>query len=99
MKTEKVAVLMTTDNTKRGVFMGFIDPKDIENENIHAEEVRMCVLWSRSIGGVVGLAATGPNNECRISPPAKKAFIKGITAVMEITDEALKAWRKEPWAE
>src|SRR5690606_14572490 len=96
-KTDKVAVLITTDNTKRGVFMGLIDPKDVSNENIMAEEVRMAVYWSKDMKGVIGLASKGPSSTCRISPPAKKALIKGVTAVMEITDEALKNWRKEPW--
>lgn len=93
----KVPVLITTDNTKRGVFMGFIDPKDAEKETLEAEEVRMAVYWSVDVRGVIGLAAKGPTKDCKISPAAKKATIKGVTAVLEITDEALNAWRKEPW--
>lgn len=94
----KVAVLITTDNTKRGVFMGFIDPKDADKDTLVAEEVRMAVKWSVEVRGVVGLAAHGPDKNCRITAPAKRATLKGVTAVLEITDEALKAWRKEPWA-
>lgn len=93
----KVAVLITTDNTKRGVFMGFINPNDSEKETIEAEEVRMAVYWSADVRGVIGLAANGPSKDCRITPAAKKATIKGVTAVLEMSDEALKAWRKEPW--
>ncbi len=98
MKTMKVPVLITTDNTKRGVFMGFIDPKDADKEIIEAEEVRMAVFWSADVKGVIGLASTGPTKGCKISGAAKKATLKGVTAVLEITDEALKAWRKEPWS-
>lgn len=93
----KVPVLITTDSTKRGVFMGFIDPKDAGNENIEAEEVRMAVYWSADVRGVIGLASKGPSKTCKISQAAKKATIKGVTATMELTDEALAAWRKEPW--
>lgn len=96
---KKVPVLITTDSTKRGVFMGFIDPKHASNETLEAEEVRMCVKWSIGVRGVVGLAATGPDKDCRITKPAKRAVLKGVTAVLEITDEALAAWRKEPWAQ
>jgi len=96
-KEEKVAVLITTDNTKRGVFMGLIDPKDADKETLIAEEVRMAVHWSTDVHGVIGLANKGPSKDCRISPAAKKATIKGVTAVLELSDEALKAWRKEPW--
>lgn len=93
----KVPVLITTDNTKRGVFMGFIDPKDAEKENFVAEEVRMCVYWSAEVKGVLGLAANGPTKNCKISPAAKRANLKGVTATAELSDEALAAWRKEPW--
>lgn len=97
MKGDKIPVLITTDNSKRGVFMGFINPKDADKETLEAEEVRMAVYWSQDVRGVIGLAATGPTKDCRISKAAKKAVLKGVTAVLEITDEALKAWRKEPW--
>ena len=93
----KIPVLITTDNTKRGVFMGFIDPKDAGNETLQADEVRMAVYWSADVRGVLGLASTGPSKDCRITGAAKRATLKGVTAVMEITDDAVKAWRKEPW--
>lgn len=93
----KIPVLITTDTTKRGVFMGFIDPKDSGLENITAEEIRMAVYWHSDVRGVLGLASKGPSSNCKISPAVPKGLIKGVTAVMEITDEALKAWRKEPW--
>jgi hypothetical protein len=96
--SKKVPVLITTDNTKRGVFMGFIDPADADKTDLYADEVRMAVMWSAEIRGVVGLAAKGPNKSCRISPAAKRAHIKGVTATLELSDEALEAWRKEPWA-
>ena len=93
----KIPVLITTDNTKRGVFMGFIDPNDADKETIVAEEVRMAVYWSSDVKGVIGLAANGPTKSCKITSPATKATIKGVTAVMELTKEAVNAWRKEPW--
>lgn len=97
MKTDKVPVLITTDSSKRGVFMGFIDPSDADKETLTAEQVRMAVYWSTDVCGVIGLAATGPTKNCRISKAAKKAVLKGVTAVIEISNEALKAWEKEPW--
>lgn len=93
----KVPVLITTDTTKRGVFMGFIDPNDADKEALEAHQVRMAVYWSTDVKGVVGLAATGPTKNCKITAAAKKATIRGVTAVLELTDEAVKAWEKEPW--
>lgn len=95
---KKVPVLITTDSSKRGVFMGFIDPKDADKEIMEATEVRMAVFWSQDVKGVLGLAAHGPTKSCRITAAAKKAVFKGVTATVELSDEALEAWRKEPWA-
>jgi len=99
MKKEenKIPVLITTDSTKRGVFSGFINPADTEKEILTVEEMRMCVRWSEDMKGVLGLASMGPSKSCRISKAVKKATLSGVTAVIELSDEALKNWRKEPW--
>lgn len=94
----KIPVLITTDSSKRGVFMGFIDPADADKETLTAEEVRMAVYWSTDVRGVIGLAAKGPTKNCKITAAAKKAVLKGVTATLQLTDEAVAAWRKEPWA-
>lgn len=96
-ENNKIAVLITTDSSKRGVFMGFIDPKETDKDTVTAEEVRMAVHWTSDVRGVIGLAASGPTKNCKISKAAPKAVIKGVTACVQITDDALKAWRKEPW--
>ena len=97
MNKQLIPVLLTTDNTKRGVFMGYINPKDADKETIEVYDLRMCIYWSADVKGVIGLAATGPSENCRITKAAKRALIKGVTAVVELTDTALKAWKKEPW--
>lgn len=95
--SNKIAVLITTDNSKRGVFSGIISKEDIEKEILTVEEMRMCVQWSQDMKGVLGLASMGPSKSCRISKAVKKATISGVTAVIEINDEAFEKWRSEPW--
>lgn len=73
----KVPVLITTDSTKRGVFMGFIDPKDADKETLEALEVRMAVYWHTDVKGVLGLAATGPSKNCRIPLAWKQTVMIG----------------------
>lgn len=94
---EKIPVLITTDSSKRGVFAGLISPEDVDKEIITVDEIRMAVYWSSDVRGVIGLASTGPSKNCRISKAAKRATISGVTAVFELTDEALRKWREEPW--
>jgi hypothetical protein len=61
------------------------------------EELRMCVYWSSDMRGVLGLASMGPSKTCKISKAVAKATLQGVTAVIELSPEALKNWRKEPW--
>jgi len=93
---DKKAYLITTK--ERGVFMGFINPEDVEKNDIVAEEVRMAIYWSSDMKGVLGLASMGASEGCRISKAVKKALLKNVTAVIEMTDEAVANWRKEPWS-
>jgi hypothetical protein len=94
---KKIAVLITTDNTKRGVFSGFINEDDADKQTMVVEELRMCVYWSTDMKGVLGLASMGPSKTCKISKAVKRATLQGVTAVVELSNDALKAWQKEPW--
>jgi hypothetical protein len=94
--TKKIPCLITTD--KRGVFMGYIDPKDAKNKDIEAEEIRMVFRWSEEVRGVVSLAANGPTKNCRVTAAAPKGILHGVTAVLECTPKAEKAFKSEPWA-
>ena len=94
---EKCPVLITTDKDKRGVFFAYINPDDFEKDDIMAEDIQMCVYWSVDVQGVLGLAANGPSEKCRVSAPVKKGIIKGVTFIGEVSDEAVKAWKSQPW--
>lgn len=92
-----IPVLITTDNTKRGVFFGYINPEDSSKDEIRSEQVQMCVYWSKNVHGVLGLAANGPSDECRVTAPVKSGLIKGVTFVAEASETAAKAWKSQPW--
>ena len=94
---KKIAVLITTDNTKRGVFSGLINPEDADKQTMVVEELRMCVHWSADMKGVLGLASMGPSKTCRISKAVKRATLQGVTATVELSKEAFDGWKKEPW--
>lgn len=84
--------------------MGYCDPKKLiyargedADPSIEAENIRMCVKWSTKMCGVLGLAAIGPDKDCRISHAVPWMRIESVTAIVEITPKAEKAWKKEPW--
>jgi hypothetical protein len=87
------AVMVTTD--KRGVFAGLLEQDD--GQAVTLTEARMCVYWSADVRGVVGLAARGPSDTCRVTPAAPRIELRGVTAVFDLTPKALEAWRREPW--
>lgn len=87
-------VIVTTD--KRGVFFGYSD--DTDGEQIILKNARNCVYWSSDVKGFMGLASTGPTKTCRIGPAIPGITLRGITAVLELTEAAVKAWEASPWS-
>ena len=86
------AVLVTTAH--RGVFFGYATKTD--GETIQLRRARNCLYWSRSVQGFLGLAASGPNSDCRIGPAAD-IELRDITCVAECTPAATQAWETGPW--
>lgn len=103
MATKKAAtkrtarwVVVTTD--KRGVFFGCLAAEYTTGaEVLTLTDPRMCVWWSEDVRGVLGLAATGPTAECRITAAPPGIELRGITAVMDCSPEAVTAWQSAPW--
>lgn len=92
------AVMVTTQ--WRGVFFGYC-AEDYDTdypERVILVNIRNCIRWHESIKGFLGLAASGPNDRCRIGPPSPRAVVFGITLISDVSDEAVRAWEKAPWA-
>lgn len=88
-KTKQLPLVVTTEH--KGVFFGYGVPTN--GDTIRIEKAQMCVFWSTDVQGVVGLAAKGPNKNCKIGPEAPAITLRDVTAVMECSDEAAKAWK------
>ena len=86
------AVIVTTEH--RGVFFGYAT--ETGGATITLKNARNCLYWSASVKGFLGLAATGPNSQCRIGPRADLT-LRAITAVVEVSPAAVDAWEKAPW--
>lgn len=91
-ETER-AVVVTTKH--RGVFFGYT--ADGDGERIKLRAGRMCIYWSPAMRGFMGLAAAGPDKQCKVGPPAE-ITLRDITAVLEVTPEAAAKWEAAPWA-
>jgi hypothetical protein len=87
------AVVVTTEH--RGVFFGYAE--DTTGDVIRLRAARLCVRWSADLRGFMGLAAFGPNEACRVGPPADIELRK-VTAVLEVPAYAVKKWEAAPWA-
>jgi hypothetical protein len=86
------AVLVTTEY--RGVFFGYADNTD--GDTIKLTKARNIPLWSQATKGFLGLAAVGPDKDCRVGPPAD-IDLRKITCVAECTPAAVEAWEAAPW--
>lgn len=94
---KKMPVVVTTD--KRGVFFGYLSG-DNTKKTLTLDNPRMAIYWSADVKGVLGLAATGPTKGCRIGPEERvpRILVHGVTAVIECSPEATKAWEEAPWS-
>jgi hypothetical protein len=84
--------------SRRGVFFGYVDHVPTRlSPTIALTRARLCVYWAADVRGVVGLAACGPTQGCRISPAAPQLLLEGLTALLVCSPEAAKAWEAGPW--
>jgi hypothetical protein len=91
-KNSERAVVVTTSH--RGVFFGYAH--DVDGAIIKLRAARNCIYWALTIKGFMGLAATGPNKDCKVGPAADIA-LRDITSVMECSPQAVQAWESAPW--
>ena len=85
-------VLVTTEY--RGVFYGLA--KDTSGDTIKLRRARNCLYWPSENRGFLGLAAEGPAPGSRVGPPADIELRK-VTAVVEVSEEAVERWEAAPW--
>ena len=95
-KKEKRMVVVTTDSTRRGVFFGELVDR-VSDSVVRLKDAQMCIYWPVETHGVLGLASRGPGRGAKVSPQIPKIEINGVTAIMDATDDAVLAWRVEPW--
>jgi hypothetical protein len=94
-ETKGSPVVVTTEY--KGVFFGFQSAVATDGK-IELADAQMCVYWSDSVRGVLGLAATGPDKRCKITPVVPRIQLDKVTAIMEATPEAVAAWQSRPWS-
>ena len=91
----KRAVVVTTE--KRGVFFGYVEDDSKSPAQITLSQTRMCVYWAAETKGVLGLAATGPLGDCRITHAIPSMTAYQITAILDCSPEAVQKWEEGIW--
>ena len=94
MESPKVPMVVTTE---RGVFFGYGTP-DLEAAHVKLTNARMVVYWTADCRSVVGLAANGPTNGCRIGPKVSAIMIRNVTAVMKVDEKVAAKFEEAPWS-
>jgi len=92
-KSKERAVLVTTEF--RGVFFGYAS--DTSGDVVKLRAGRNVVYWPTEQRGFVGLASRGPLKGARVGPAADMELRK-VTAIVEVTDEAVKRFEEFPWS-
>lgn len=80
-------VIVTTEH--RGVFFGYAD--NTSGNEIVLGNARMAIAFGTT-RGILELAETGPTSRSKISARAPSIDVRKVTAVIEVSPEAVKAW-------
>lgn len=83
------AVLVTTKH--RAVVFGYIKNDKKLPAEITLTGARLGIWW-QDCGGFMGLAASGPNKNCRVGARVDQITFYEITSVTSVSAEAEKAW-------
>jgi hypothetical protein len=94
-QSKGTAVLVTTEH--RGVFFGHLVGEP-SKEKVLLTDARNVLRWTESERGFLGLASAGPGKNCRVGPKVPELTLWDITSVATVSEEALAAWEKSPWA-
>lgn len=89
-KTKLSPVLVTTEF--RGIFFGYLKDDSEAPEKLTITGARNCIYWHSSVGGFLGLAANGPNKDCKIGARVQELTLYKITSVTPVQESAEKAW-------
>jgi hypothetical protein len=81
-------VMVTTEF--RGVFFGYAT--DTSGDPITLTHARNCIYWPSANGGFGGLSSEGPAKGARIGARVDQIELRKITAVVEVSESAAKAW-------
>ena len=90
-------VIVTTDSKRRGVFYGTLNSGEVGGI-VTLTDARMIVRWVSATHGVLGLAATGPADGSRVSPPAPQITLDGVTAIIDCAPIAVIRFAEEIWS-
>jgi hypothetical protein len=93
---KKRPVVVCTEH--RGVFFGLLNGSSDTDKTVSLTDAQMCVYWSAATKGVLGLASVGPQKGSRVTPVVPKLTLQAVTAVIDVTKEAEKMWRSQPWS-
>ena len=95
---KKRMVVVTTDNTRRGVFFGELVKHNENFDIVELKDAQMAVYWSSQTKGVLGLASIGPQQGSKITPIIPAITLNGVTSIMDTSKEAVEQWKKQPWS-
>lgn len=88
-------VLVTTQH--RGVFFGYLHGEP-SKEKVVISKCRNVTYWDAATKSFLGLAATGPTPNCRVSAAAgAESTLFDITGVFVCTPEAVEKFEAAPW--
>lgn len=88
-------VVVTTSHD--GVFYGELVEQNDATKIVQLKDAKNCLSWTADVRGFMGLACSGPSETCRVGPAVPTARLCDVTAILDVTGAARKAWDNSSW--
>jgi len=81
-------IILCAGSNGKAVIIGDVDAAPVPGEPVDLQNARMVLYWARECGGLLGLAATGPAEDTRITHAVPRVVETVWQEWVEVTPEA-----------
>lgn len=90
-KTSGLRIILCAGEHGRAVITGTVDGPPVPGQAVEVRDARMILYWSAECGGLLGLAARGPQSTTRITHAVPRTTVTRWTESIDLTAAAAAA--------
>ena len=97
-RREMKPYIVCTGENGRAVIYGYCEADPIAGQPIIVHKARMVLYWSSECGGLLGLAARGPQTKTRLTHAVDRTGLSAVTEWVDVSASAAQGMDQWPAA-